>query len=132
MKRRWSPILIPGKREKLLTAFKEEVCRNPDSVNIKAFAAEFRKLEKEREKRLLDVLFLTLYERDAKALRRDLAKLSVFGGKAEVAPSQRIALLRCLYGVLALYVKDHFPETDAMVEGAARMEDRGSFLDTSG
>ena len=127
--------MIPNKHEMLLSNFKDEVCKNPTAdftPNIKAFAAEFRKLEKEREKRLLDVLFLTLYERDAKALRRDLAKLSVFGGKAEVEPSQRIALLRCLYGVLALYVKDHFPETYAMVENASRMEDSGSFLDTSG
>lgn len=73
----------------MLTAFKEDVLRNPNAdftSSIQALAAEFRKLEKEREKRLLDALFLTLYERDAKALRRDLAKLSVFGGKAEVAP----------------------------------------------
>ena len=27
---------------------------------------------------------------------------------------------------------DHFPETYAMVEGASRMEDSGSFLDASG
>ena len=92
---------------------------------------EIERLEKEREKRLVDTLFLSLYERDAKSLRRDLAKLSVFG-KAEAAPSQRIALLRCLFGVLASYVRDHFPETYAMVEDASGMEDDCPDLDIWG
>ena len=118
----------------MLTAFMEDVLRDPNAdftSSIQALAAEFRRMEKEREKRLVDTLFLSLYERDAKSLRRDLAKLSVFG-KAEVAPSQRIALLRCLFGVLASYVRDHFPETYAMVEDACGMEDDCPDLDIWG
>ena len=126
--------LIPGRHEKLLMAFRDDVSHSPDAdftPRIKALAAEFRKLEKECEKRLVDVLFLSLYGMDVKSLRRDLAKLSVVG-KIEAAPSQRIALLSCLYGVLALYVKEYFPETYAMIENISKGEESRLALDTWG
>lgn len=127
-------MLIPNKHERLLAKFKDDVSRNPSAdfaPSIRALAAEFRKLEKEREKRLVDALFLNLYGMDAKSLRRDLGKLAVLG-TAQPAPSQRIALLRCLFGVLALYGQEHFPETYAMVEAASREEDCRSAPDAWG
>lgn len=120
--------------ESLLSFFKEDVRRSPDAdftSAIQELAEKFRKSEREREKRFVDTLFLALYGADEKSLRRDLAKLSVFG-KAEVDPSQRVALLRCLYRVLAPYVKDYFPETYAMVEAASGAEKGTPALDTRG
>ena len=60
-------------------------------------------MEKEREQSIIDKLFLCLYAQDAQSLRRDLSKLEVLG-TAQATPSQRAALLRCLYEVVSLYV----------------------------
>lgn len=129
--------LIPGKHEKLLMAFRDDVSRNPAgdfTSNIKMLAAEFRRMEKEREKRLIKNLLLNLYALDTDALRRDLAKLAVFGG-APAAPSQRLALLRCLYDVMSFFIQDGFSDLIAMcdhAEDASRMEDGSPDLDVWG
>lgn len=129
--------IIPGKHEKLLTAFKEVVCSNPDAnfaPSIATLSAEFRALERERERFVVHTLLLNLYAQDARSLSKDLAKIAVLG-TAQATPSQRAALLRCLYGVVSLYVQNGFFDLIAMcdgVEDASSMGDSGSFLDTSG
>lgn len=119
--------IIPGKHEMLLTEFKERVCQNPDgdfTSDIQVLAAEFRQMEREREIRVIYTFFLNLYAQDAHSLKRDLAKIAVFG-TAQAMPNQRITLLRCLYGVVALYIHDGFSEIIAMCEQA---EDSSSDL----
>lgn len=129
--------LISGKHEKLLMAFRDEVSRSPNAdftSNIKTLAAEFRRMEKEREKRLVRTLLLNLYALQTDALRRDLAKVAVFGG-APAAPSQRLALLRCLYDVMSFFIQDGFSDLIAMcdhAEDASRMEDGSPDLDVWG
>ena len=129
--------LIPGKHEMLLSKFKEEVGRDPDAdftSSIQTVAAEFRKMETEREQGVINTLFLNLYALDAHSLRRDLSKLAILG-TAKATPSQRTALLRCLYGVLSLYIQDDFSAVTSMceqVEDAYRMEDGSPELDTWG
>lgn len=63
-------------------------------------------------------MFLSLYGMDDSSLKRDLGKLVVFGA-AEVEPAQRFALLRCIYGVVALYIQD-FSEIISMCEQNAQ------------
>ena len=61
-------------------------------------------------------------------------KLAILG-TAKATPSQRTALLRCLYGVLSLYIQDDFSAVTSMceqVEDAYRMEDGSPELDTQG
>lgn len=109
--------LASWRHERLLWAFKEKVSHNPDAdftSSIEALAAEFRELENRRVNEAVFTLFLELYERDTKSLQIDLAKLAVFGA-AKAKSSQRIELLRSLYGVVALYVDD-FSKLLAMVE----------------
>lgn len=72
-------------------------------------------MEKEREQSVIKALFLCLYAQDAQSLKRDLSKLKVLG-TAKATPSQRAALLRCLYGVVALYVQDDFSGIVKMCE----------------
>ena len=62
-------------------------------------------MEKEREQSVIKALFLCLYAQDVQSLRRDLSKIEVLG-TAQATPTQRAALLRCLYGVVSLYVDD--------------------------
>lgn len=72
--------MIPSKHEILLSKFKEEVCRDPDAdftSSIQTVAAEFRKMEAEREQGVINTLFLNLYALDAHSLRRDLSKLAI-------------------------------------------------------
>lgn len=129
--------LVPGIHERLLSEFKDEVCRNPSAdfaPRIAALATEFRRQEKEREMSVINTLFLNLYALDAHSLRRDLSKLVVFGA-AKAKPSQRVSLLRCLYGAVGLYIQDDFSQIVAMceqVEDAYRMEDGSPELDTWG
>lgn len=129
--------LISGKHEKLLMAFRDEVSRSPNAdftSNIKALASEFRRMENESQKSLLKVLLLNLYALDTDTLRIDLAKLAVFGG-APAAPSQRLALLRCLYDVMSFFIQDGFSDLIAMcdhAESASRMEDGSPDLDVWG
>ena len=81
-------------------------------------------MENERQKSLLKVLLLNLYALDKNALRKDLAKVAVFGG-APAAPSQRLALLRCLYDAISFFIQDGFSDLIAMcdqAEDASRME----------
>lgn len=92
----------------MLSTFKEKVCHNPDAdftVDIQTLAAEFIKMAKMREIGVINTLFLELYTQDVQSLRIDLARLAVFG-VAKAKPSQRIDLLRILYGVVTLYVDD--------------------------
>ena len=68
--------MIPSKHEMLLSKFKEEVCRDQDAdftSSIQTVAAEFRKMETEREQGVINTLFLNLYALDAHSLRRDLS-----------------------------------------------------------
>ena len=67
------------------------------------------------QKSLLETLLLSLYALDTDALRRDLAKLAVFGG-APAAPSQRLDLLRCLYNVMSFFIQDGFSDLIAMCD----------------
>lgn len=119
----------------LLSKFKEEVCRDPDAdftPAIQTLAAEFREMERKRERNVVNSLFLNLYALDAYSLRRDLSKLAVLGS-AKATPSQRVALLRCLYGTVSLFIQDDFSGLIEMceeVEDAYRMEDGSPELDT--
>lgn len=130
-------MLIPNQYILLLSKFKEDVRKNPDAdftSSIKALASEFRRMENEGQKSLLRVLLLNLYALDTDALRIDLAKLAVFGG-APAAPSQRLALLRCLYDVMSFFIQDGFSDLIAMcdhAEDASRMEDGSPDLDVWG
>ena len=85
----------------LLERFKAEVSKNPD---IAPYAAELRRMAKEREKDLIRTMILSLYVQDTRSLRRDLLKIEMLGTAQATSPSQRSALLRCLFGVVALYV----------------------------
>ena len=129
--------LISGKHEKLLMAFRDDVSRSPNAdftSNIKTLAAEFRRMEKECEKRLVRTLLLNLYALDMDAFRRDLGKVAAFGG-APAVPSQRLALLRCLYDVMSFFIQDGFSDLIAMcdhAEDASRMEDSSPDLDVWG
>ncbi len=126
---------MPGKHERLLSEFKDEVCHDPNAdvtASIQTLAAEFRKMEKEREISVINTLFLNLYALDAHSLRRDIGKLSLLG-TAKAKPSQRVDLLQCLYGAMSLYIQDDFTEIIAMceeVEDAYRMEDGSPELNT--
>ena len=93
--------LIPGKIETLLGEFKEEVCRNPDA-DLAPYAAELRKMAKNREKTLIRTLMLNLYAMDTQSLMRDLAKLAALG-TAQAPRSQRFAMLHAFMGVASLY-----------------------------
>ena len=88
--------LVPGIHERLLSEFKDEVCRNPGAdftPKIAALAAEFRELEKDREMSVIKTLFLNLYTLDIHSLRRDLLKVAMLGyGAVKATPSQRVAL----------------------------------------
>lgn len=85
----------------LLERFKAEVSRNPET-DVTSYAAELRKIAKEKETALIRTLMLNLYAQDARSLRRDLTK-SVVLGTAQVPPSQRAALLHAFMGVVSLY-----------------------------
>lgn len=101
-----------------MTEFKEKICQNPDADFISAIqmlASEFRQMEKEREIRLIHSLFLNLYALDARSLKIDLSKIA-FLGAAKATSNQRITLLRCLYGAIALYIQDGFSEIIEMCE----------------
>ncbi|MEY8319329.1 hypothetical protein AALB19_18805 [Oscillospiraceae bacterium 50-58] len=130
-------MFIPNRYVLLLSKFKEDVCQDPDAdftSSIKALASEFIRMGDESQKSLLETLLLSLYALDTDALRRDLAKLAVFGG-APAAPSQRLDLLRCLYNVMSFFIQDGFSDLIAMcdqVEDASRMEAGISDLDIWG
>ena len=82
--------LIPGKHEMLLSKFKEEVGRDPDAdftSSIQTVAAEFRKMEAEREQGVINTLFLNLYALDAHSLRRDLS----WHGESYALPAHSLA-----------------------------------------
>ena len=94
--------------ENLLLKFENEVRKNPGAdftPRIKELAAMLTRMERRREKRLINTLFLNLYEWDAASLRRDLCRLEV-PGTAEDPPSQRGRLFLCLYKTLSRYIKD--------------------------
>ena len=119
--------LVPGIHERLLSDFKDEVCQNPDTdfVRIAAVADKFREQENKRFSGVFFGMLLELYERDIQSLTRDLLKIKLLG-RAKATPSQRVDLLRCLYGAASFYIQDGFSELIAMceeIEDAYRMED---------
>ena len=95
--------LTPGKIDILVEQIKEDVCRNSDA-NLIPYVFEFREMEKDCERNLIHTLMLNLYAQDVQSLRRDLAKIEVLGTAQASSPSQRSALLRCLFGVVSLYI----------------------------
>lgn len=129
--------LIPSKHEMLLSKFKEEVCRDPDAdfaPRIAALADKFREQETKRFNGAFFMLLLELYEGSIPSLKRDLLKIRLLG-TAKATPSQRIAILQCVYGIISLYIKDDFAGIIAIcedVEDAYRMEEGSPELDTWG
>lgn len=129
--------LVPGQYERLLSVFKEEVCRNPDAdfaPRIAELADQFSKQETKRFNGAFFRLLLELYEGNIPSLKRDLLKTQLLG-QAKAPPSQRIAMLQCVYGIISLYIKDDFAGIIAIcenIEDACRMEDGSSALDTWG
>lgn len=121
--------LTPGKIDVLVEKIREDVCRNPDA-NLIPYVFEFREMEKDCERNLIHTLMLNLYAQDVQSLRRDLAKIEVLG-IAPAPPSQRAALLRCLYGVAFLYfdLSDLLALCDQVEEA---YKDSSHALDTRG
>ena len=109
--------LVPGIHERLLSEFKDEVCQNPDTdfVRIAAVADKFREQENKRFSGVFFGMLLELYERDIQSLTRDLLKIKLLG-RAKATPSQRTELLRCLYGIMGLYIQDVCAGIIAMCE----------------
>lgn len=102
--------LIPGNHERLLSQFKDEVCRNPEAdfaLSIAALADKFREQETKRVNSAFFLLLLELYEGDIPSLKRDLLKVRLLG-KAKAKLSQRVSILQCVYGIISLYVEDDF------------------------
>lgn len=95
--------------EKLLSEFEAEVRSDPDAdfaPAIRKLAAKLARMEKRREKQVINTLFLTLYgEEDAASLRRDLCGLEI-PDTAEDPSAQRSKLLWYLYGALSRYIKE--------------------------
>ena len=61
----------------ILLKFKREICHNPYAdvaPYTRMIADEFIIWSKEREKEIINLLFLDLYARDVRSLRRDLCK----------------------------------------------------------
>lgn len=90
-----------------LTEFKEEVCRNPNAdftPRIQGLAAKFGS----HEKNFVDELFLTLYDGDAHSLKMDLCALGTAKPAEKAGPSERKALLQCLYKTLSPYIEPNF------------------------
>lgn len=112
----------------MLTDLVEEIRRNPGAdftSEIKALAAEFREMEASREKNVIKALMLNLYGMgsaglDARQLKRDIAKVSVFGGKSPTS-AERAALLRCLYDALSFFVHGDF--LSEIIETCEQIED---------
>ena len=110
--------MIDNRHEKILTDLAEEIRRNPDAEftsKIKTLATDFREMETASAKNVVKSLLLNLYglgsaKLDAKQLRRDIAKVSVFGGGKSPTSSERVALLRCLYDALSFFVQGDFTE----------------------
>jgi len=111
----------------MLTDLVEEIRRNPGgdfTSEIKALATDFREMATASAKNVVKSLLLNLYglgsaKLDARALKRDLAKACVFGGKAPTS-SERVALLRCLYDALAFIVQGDFTE---IIDTCEQIED---------
>jgi len=102
--------LLLKRYEKLLTEFKEEVRRNPDAdftQEIQELTAEFIEMEQQRRQRIINSFLLGLYERDTRALRRDITKVITLG-TAKAALSQRAKLLRRVCYGFNLHTKEDF------------------------
>lgn len=101
-----------------LLEFAEAIRSDPDAdpaPRIRALSDMFEKSTTQRVRTVIYTYLLKLYGFDSRSLKRDLAKVAVLGaGKAE--PSQRAALLRCLYGALPIYIKDNFAEIISLCE----------------
>lgn len=112
--------LVPGIHERLLSEFKDEVCRNPAAdfaPRIAALADKFREQENKRFNGAFFLMLLNLYEADIHSLKRDLLKTKLLGA-AKATPAQRTELLRCVYRVMSLYIQDDFERLIALCEQA--------------
>ena len=96
--------LVSWRHERFLWEFQEEVSRNPGgdfASSIAVVADKFREQETKRVYSAFFTLFRELYEGDIPSLKKDLLKIQLLCTvKVKATPSQRIELLRCLYGVM--------------------------------
>lgn len=111
--------------EQTLYDFKEEVCRNPDadfSPYTQELMHRYRIMEAACTERVINTLFLNLYEQDAPSLKRDLLKVQMLGtAKATLSQyTNRTALLQCLYGALFSYIGEDFSDIIAMCDKVKR------------
>lgn len=79
---------------------------------------ELHEWEHREVRNVLFSLLLRLYQFDSAALKRDLSKSAVLGGK-DADPKERLALLRCLYGVLAA----DYPEIKNLCDEVMELEE---------
>lgn len=94
--------------ENILVEFEDEVRSHPDAdftPYIQKIAAKLARLEKARERRVINTLLLYLYGKDAACLKRDLCHLQIPGAIKDMS-SQRKKLLLYLYGVLSRYIEE--------------------------
>ena len=111
--------LIPEQHERLLLKFKDEVCQNPSAdftPSIEALAAEFRELENKHFSGAFFMLLTEIYEKDVFSFKRDLLKIRLLGTECKAKHSQRTELLRCLFGIMSLYIQDVCAGIIAMCE----------------
>ena len=103
----------------ILLKFKREICHNPYAdvtPYTRMIADEFIIWSKEREKEIINLLFLDLYARDVRSLRRDLCKFEPqsFLSSLETLETskakfpKRVLLLCQLYRTLSLFVEYDF------------------------
>ena len=103
------PEINREKFETILFRFNEELHRNPDAnftPYVRMFASAFRKMKKMCEKRVINTLFLNLYNPiNAFELRKDLCKFAI---PDQADTTKRQTLLPCIYDTLSLYVRYDF------------------------
>lgn len=98
------------------------VKKNPEADTTayeKKVCAEVAKWEDAKAVNVIETFFLNLYNHDVDALKRDVTKVAVVGGK-DASPQERANLLRCLVGSIGLFLQDDFSSIVAMCDDLSK------------
>lgn len=109
-----SKLIIFDKIESLVNNVKQD----PENTEkyMRVCHDDLREYTSSQVKSAIVSMFVRLYDGQIRSLRRDIAKCILTGAK-DAEPSERIELLRCLFGGLSFYFKDDYSAlTDACQE----------------